>query len=336
MTTHRYHMAPSGGYDDVTFQGLCSEAVLTGGVIRLDAGAYRFRKGAELALKPGRRGHEELAVSIIGEGSGCTEITCEGPEPVLSVYGGSSGADLHLRNRVAGIRLGGAKGMHIEYGAYFELEDLHFLGCDDAITMVDTLSCGLHRVIISWGQRGILLKRGQMSYPNAIALEECHIGGSEWGIMSIGGSLLNWRDGSLEGCGRRGVGPDRCAIKIIDAGYEGAVALNMRDVYVEGTHGFADVWLVGGIRPAVYNISGTSFGRIDKSAYSWHCIRIDNGLSSNGLMTVNVRENGFWSTGGYEPSPSRRVIARTGRGPAKVNHAGRGNWYQDAFEVPVL
>jgi hypothetical protein len=216
------------------------------------------------------------------------------------------------------------------------LDDIYFRDCDDALVMVDTLSCGLHRVITSWCQRGIMLRRGLKSHPNAINLDQCHIGGSEWGIMMIGGSLLNIRNGSLEGCGRRGVGPDRCAIKIIDAGYEGAVALNFRDVYVEGTHGYADVWLVGGTRPAVYNISGSSFGRIDKTQYSWHSIRVDNELSSNGLMTVNVRENGFWSTGGYEPSPSRRVIARTGRGPVKVNYAGLGNYCQNAYEVPTL
>jgi hypothetical protein len=332
----RYELGPSGGDDTARLQTACVEAARTGGRIKLQAGSYRTTQGLELLLKPGRRDTDELAVSIFGEGSGCTEILCDGPEPVLSVFGGKEGADLHLRNRIEGIRLRGAKGLYIEHGAYFELDDIYLRDCDDAVVMVDTLSCGLHRVITSWCQRGILLKRGQVSFPNAVGIEKCHISGSDWGLMMIGGSELNYIGGSLEGCGRRGVGPDRCAIKIIDAGYEGAVALNLRDVYVEGTHGYADVWLVGGRMPSVYNISGSSFGRINKTNYAWHSIRIDNELSSNGLMTVNVRENGFWSTNGYEPSPTRRVIARTGRGPVKVNYAGLGNFFQDAYEVPVL
>lgn len=325
------------GMPDATlaWQSALTTMATTGGKLELIAGSYRIRHGGVLDLWRGQWEADEYAVSIVGDGSGCTEVICEGPEPALTVVGGSKAAQIHLRNRISGIKFRGAKGLYIQEGAYFEVNDVYLFHCDDALTMIDTLSCELDRVMVGWCKRGVLLKRNQFSHPNAITLRGCIVGCSEWGLQMHGGSSLLWHGGSLEGCGVGGVSWERYAMKIIHAGYEGSVALNFRDVYIEATHGSADVWLVGGPRPAVYNISGSTFGRIDPKRYAWHPIRIDceEGM---GKMTVNVSGCGFWGANGYQPSPSRKYIARTGTGPLELNHKNRGNYYQDTAEIPHI
>lgn len=225
-----------------------------------------------------------------------------GLAPTLTIEGvrlrGNGGTTRGLRaSNVAGLNLRDVVCQGAQYG--WEFEDCLALNLINASTIFNTY--------------GARLFRTTNTYPNLINMFGGSIGGnSVWGLESTGGTNLN-----LCGVGVEGNGDGQATgaatswgIKVIDAGAEGGVAVNLDGCYFEVNNGQADLWVLQSSRAVSVKAGGNTFNRISNTNYTVNNVRLET--SGTGTIAADLGTNAYWTAGTYVRDAARRSVLATG------------------------
>lgn len=319
-----------GVADDTTpFQGALSFASLAGINVRL-SGSMAISGPVTLDLSGFTSELDELGPSIIGDGSGTTEIVGLNASARLRVVGDNSiGSGGHGHSTIKGIKFTGlGAGLEVDKLAFMSYEDLFFRSKSDGMIMTDVLSSRFYNCRWRWGSRGLTMNN-QVSFsrPNALTFYGCHWGViAEYGLRNIGGSVVGLYGGSIEGCGKTGTSGLECGLRIENAGRQGEMALDVRGMYIEGNAGQADIVIVQGENRAMYNVSGNTFNRISADSHTSHNIYIVSGVG-DAPAQLNVRDNAFGDYNDYTTIPSELYI-QISDPEGVIDFAHSGNTYE--------
>lgn len=256
-----------------------------------------------------------FGISLEGGGPASCQIVADHNGAAVS-YRGGDGAGWHTYFRVNGIgflkslvdQADGSVALKTAETAYFSVEGCDFYGFDYGMFCEDILSSDVLRNSFRGNNKGFRFLKGRRSHPNALNLfGNKIINNLVYGGYIGGGSSINIIGGSIESNGFSDYIEDKNSwgIRIDDAGYEGAVGLNMQGVYLENNNGIADVYIKQDIGTVNHNISGCSFMRFD-DARRVKC-NILQRVAGTGTK-VTVSGCGFKSLPGYTDSYSRPFI----------------------------
>lgn len=242
-----------------------------------------------------------------GAGSGQTKVAWRGNAGTAFSYTGGGGEALHAIMCMKGMYLfnqgtGANTAIKLNAAAYFDLEDIHTLGFDLDLDLVDCLTARFYGLRLTGGRRGIWARKGTLSHPNAITNIGCVVAGkSEWGEVWDRPSLYKRVGGSIEGCGS-GALASRGGILINLPGSEGMIGADIDNCYFEGTRGLADL-MIDGVAPrgdTIINVS-SSFNNLKETQAPDNNIYARTGATDPSLL-VNIAGSSFGHYQDYVPA----------------------------------
>ena len=330
----------SDGEWQVAVQAAFDTMKVSGGIVSLLPRSYRIATGVTLDLSGFSDDTDELGVSIIGAGSGATELLwAGGAGNCLTVQGGSTGAELHLHSLFQGFKITPTTvktgtGLKVDMGAFAQFEDLFLFKMDRGMDLTDVLSSRFFNCRYRLNNEGLMANANvAVSSPNALDFYGCHFGSnSEFGASFINPANVSFFGGSIESNGVTGIAADRFGLKLLNAGPAGGLGLSVYGTYFERNVDKADIWLVQGANEASYMISGANFNRVSSSDFVTNNIRVDQGvLDGDGKLTLSGCAFNKYNT----------YVANSGRPYVKINDNGNfdfddpGTFYEDSIERPV-
>lgn len=257
-------------------------------------------------------------ITIRGGGPASCQIISDHSGDALT-YQGGAGAGWHTYFLMDGIgftrstlnQSAGSIGLNMLETAYLRVQGCDFYGFEFGLYGVDVLSSDFIANTIRGNGKGFRFLRGTRSYPNAINMIGNKIlNNIVYGGYVTGGSNFNIIGGSIESNGYTGSLEDvnSWGVRVDDAGYEGAVGLNMQGVYTENNNGVADVYIVQSANAVMHNIDGCGFLRFaDARRVTANILQF---VGTTGTRTI-VKGCGFKSLTGYTDSAARPFIGGT-------------------------
>jgi hypothetical protein len=332
----------NGVYDaTLAMQRLAAECAANGFVGKLPAGKFSI-SGQVLfdeqstAVVGDRRG------SLRGAGIAQTEIKAQsnGNYIALSFLGSATSGGIGLGVRPGGFLLSGPEtdvgaGMEFNQYAFWSMDEIFVKGFDIGLSMKDCLSVQLANMFIRNNRRGLISAYENFSRPNAWTLTNVDFGlNKEFAASITEPALFSFDGGAVQGNGIGGVGTFgyRGGILMTNAGTEGAVGGNFRNVYFEYNAGDSDVTLSANAQTAVHNFYGCNFMRMSNADFVTNNIKVD--VIGTAFNIINLDGNGFEQAGSYTPSAARPYVNVAAINGA-VNDMGN-NYYQSDTEYVDL
>ncbi|MGL5013012.1 MAG: hypothetical protein ACRC6V_01820 [Bacteroidales bacterium] len=328
-------------YDGVTddsakFLAAATAMSLVGGNVLLPPGQMAL---TSLVSIPRLESSDFSRVSIIGAGSGQTEIKTTIPSDAAIELLGGAGIAAHSYVSLKGFRmtnqgLGTGTGVRINKAAYLLIDDVIFGGYARGLQGFDMLSCQFNRMMLRSNTIGAQFSYQSVSRPNAINFQSCVItGNTQWGMQFFGGANINMLGGSVEGNGT-GVlpGADGGGISFIDSCVEGGVIGSIFGVYFEGNSGIADIYSTASspiLGVGALAVNGNTFQRLSDTYYVPNNILVNH----SGAVCVSAHGNGFKAGPSYTPNSSHKYIGFTGSTPSLVSFS-HDNLYESSLEAP--
>ena len=334
-----YGAAGDGKTDDTASIQAAITAALAGGggIVSIPAGNYVVSTG--IVLTEPVPDDSLGRVSIVGEGSGASQLLYTGTGTCLTVNAASAFGDYFS---LSGFRVQNAAPLASQVGirivdcAYFGIDDVIALGFDYGIVGYDILSCTFNRVQTKWCVYGFTAQRTSASNPNAILFTGCEFGqNSSYGLTLGDPSTATFVGCNFENNGAGG------AIINSNRGLplEGSASAVFAGCYFEGNGGAADLqFLAGGSDgPTSLLVQGCTFNRSSGTVgrFATNCIAAQFGTGAKAQLTAIG--NGFNGFNDYVPSAARTYIAVTSAGaPWGYSDGGGSNLYGSPIESPAL
>jgi hypothetical protein len=289
--------------------------------------------------------NDATRISIVGQGPGSTQILHRGSAAAITYLGGSfPSAGVHAYARFDGFSIFGQgsvgqHGISTDNAAFFSAEDLVINACDTGIVATDSVSYQINACTFRDNKRGVHLSNvggASGSDPNNISFVDCEFGNnSDCGALVLGGSLVRFIGGAVEGNGFDTGAPIRAGIKIEDAGGQGAVGLLALGVYFEVNSGNADIWIdQTTAERCLHYIAGCSFARISNVNFVTNNIRLDCNTGTD--LLADITGCAFKRFNTYVASSARPYIGTTNCLGANWRVRLESNHYHDATEVPAV
>lgn len=328
--------------DTAEIQLAINYAATIGGVVYFPPGTYIITSSLTL---DGTAANADFypRVSLEGHSATTTRIVgMAGAYSMIRLLGGASGNGVHSYQQVSGLYLQKSDRL----GAALEADHLAFLRCRGLVMvaagygafLTDVQSALFENCHFKFNNQGLRVERVSFTYPNAISLVGCSIGANyEYGAWIVGGTTFNMFGGSCEGNGVGGVGgvAARFGILCSNAGYEGAVGVNLSGVYFEGNSGTADVWLANSVNSAAHSISGCTFNRVSNTGFTLNNIKVET-ANTGVKQTISVMGCGFKKFLTYTASAARRYIESVTSAGATNSVAWAGCMFGDSAEAPSI
>jgi hypothetical protein len=332
----------NGVYDaTLAMQRLAAECAANGFVGKLPAGKFSISGQVTFdeqssAVVSDRRG------SLRGAGIAQTEIKAQsnGVYAALDFLGSVTSGGIGLGIKPGGFMLSGPEtnvgiGIQVDQYAFWSMDEIFVRGFDIGINAIDCLSVQMANLFIRNNRRGLLAFFENFSRPNAWTLTNVDFGlNTEFAASIVEPALFSFDGGAVQGNGIGGVGTFgyRGGILMTNAGTEGAVGGNFRNVYFEYNAGDSDVTLSAGTQTAVHNFYGCNFMRLNSTDFVTNNIKVDVGGTAFNI--VNIDGCGFEQAGSYTPSAGRPYVNVAAINGA-VNDMGN-NYYQSDTEYVDL
>lgn len=295
--------------DTVNLQKAITYAMSVGGEVLLGQGKYRITGATGLVIDESAMtaDDENTRISIIGEGSGASQIVHNGTGPAITYQGGSTSAGPHAYIRLDGFRIDGTvtsgqHGIAIDNAAYFSAEDIVVYECDQALKLTDVLSFQIATSVFRYNVYGVTASYVSFSRPNNVTFDDCEFGlNSTAAALITGGGLVRFRGGSVEFNGTNGVSASG-GIFMVNSGVESGVGLVCEDVYFENNLGGCDVSVDESSTAVLHVLRGCTF-QAYQSPHATTNVKL--ACSSGIAMSVAVEGCSFANVGGYvNPYPA--------------------------------
>jgi len=334
-----YNLTTFSGTDDWAAAQKCINALLpTGG--EAESGIGTFYTSAELLIDhaAGRETDDFTRVSLVGRGSGASQIVSNVPSGNAIRIKGYAGAGVHSYQHVRGIHLRALGGSFV--GTAISMDNCSLGTFDDVVIEnyeygikgTDVLSTHLQRCVFRGNAYGIQLDRSDFSHPNAISLNACVFSAQKyWAMIFNSPSSIVMTAGSMEGNGTDTGTPSRGGMKITNPGIEGAVGVAIDGTYCEWQGGIADFYSVstGSGGAVAFSFVGVGLSRISSTQFVTNNIRID----SETKASVSVTGCGFKHLNDYAPNAARPYFSFSD--PSLITFHEAGNMYASALEAPI-
>jgi hypothetical protein len=332
----------NGVYDaTLAMQRLAAECAANGFVGKLPAGKFSISEPVlfdeqSTAVVSDRRG------SLRGAGITQTEIKAQanGVYAALNFLGSATSGGIGLGIKPGGFLLSGPEtdvgtGLQLNQYAFWSMDEMYIKGFDIGINAIDCLSVQFANIFIRNNRRGLIAGYENFSRPNAWTLTNVDFGlNKEYGAFISEPALFSIDGGAVQGNGIGGAGlfGFRGGILVSNSGTEGAIGVNMRNLYFEANAGDADISITGNQQIAVHNFDGCNFMKLNSGNFVTNNVRVE--VYSPAINTINFSGCGFEHAGSYLPSAARpyvNVLAINGT----VNDLG-GNYFQSDLEYVDL
>ena len=283
----------------------------------------------------------EVSYSIIGDGSGVTEILWNGAAGFAPFQlQGGTGAGVHHDATIKGFKVNSVVGL-VGVGLLLDnvskalFEDFFTLEMNIGVYASDTLSCSFKSCSFIFGNVGVEATRTNFSHPNAISFYSCIFGNNrQWAMIVYGGSNINLFGGSVEGNGINGVGNDRGGVFLLgNPGQEGGCAFASYGTYWEAQDGLADLFVDPGAEPFTLKLDGCTFSRVSSAVFTTHHILVSQ-AAGEGTVNLVVDGTAFKSFNDYVPNASRKVIAVSAAATVNVQAPITRNIFENVIEMP--
>lgn len=291
--------------DTAACQAAIDYALTVGGEVLMGHGKFRITGSGLVINKSAMTADDDITrISIIGEGSGSSQIVHNGTGAAFTYQGGSSGSGPHAYIRFDAFRIDGTvgtgqHGIEIDNAAYFSMEDMMIYECDIALRFTDVLSMQVSTSQFRFCNYGVTASYVNFSRPNNITFDDCIFGiCSTAAAVITGGGLVRFRGGAIEGCGTNGVSGTGGVI-MINSGIESGVGLVAEDVYFEANKGDFDVSLDENTTGVQHILRGCTFQQFS-SPHVTNSVRM--ACTSGIAMQVAVEGCSFANVGGYTGS----------------------------------
>lgn len=332
----------NGVYDaTLAMQRLAAECAANGFVGKLPAGKFSISASVlfdeqNTAVVSDRRG------SLRGAGIAQTEIRAQsnGNYVALNFLGSATAGGIGLGIKPGGFLLSGPEtnvgiGLQFNQYAFWSMDEIFVKGFDIGVNAIDVLSVQMANLFIRNNRRGLVAAYENFSRPNAWTLTNVDFGlNTEYAASISEAALFSIDGGAVQGNGIGGTGVFgyRGGIAVINAGTEGAIGVNLRNVYFEYNAGDSDISITGTQQTAVHNLYGCNFLKLDAANFVTNNIRID--VASPAINTINIDSCGFEHAGSYTPSAARPYVNVSAINGA-VNDLG-GNYFASDLEYMDL
>lgn len=338
-----YVLPVADGYDVRAFGAACdgvtddaaplqialSLGAATGRNIFLPSGSLAINSAVTLDLSAAVAIGNENRASIVGGGSGNSEILGLSASAKLDIIGSITGA----HSAVRGVKFNACP-VRADQLAFMRFDDVLFYNCTTGLTVEDVLSSRF--VDVRFVECGIgmdALPRADWSNPNSLSFFGCvWRNNTNIGFRSQGGAAITIYGGSIEGNGTNSGASDRGGIRIINPGVGGGIALAMHGVYVEDNRGTSDIQMLHGDQPCTYTFNSCVFNRTTPADFTTYNINLVTGAGdSNAILSVSACS--FRNYGGIVPTTSQRYINIVDDGNvARADY--RGNYYGTIAAAP--
>lgn len=299
-----YGAIGDGSTDDTaSLQAAITYAISVGGEVLLGQGKYRITGATGLLIDESATTADDDAtrISIVGEGSGASQIVHNGTGSAITYQGGSTSSGPHSYLRLDGFRIDGTNGtgqhgISIDNAAYFSMEDVTIYECDTALALTDVLSFQVSSSVFRYNKRGVTASYVSFSRPNNVTFEDCVFGTNSTAAAVIeGAGLVRFRGGSVEVCGTNATSGTG-GIFIINSGVESGVGLVCEDVYFENNLGDCDISFDETSQSVLHVLRGCTFQQFQSPHVTNNVLMA---CSSGVGLHVAVEGCNFSNIGGY-------------------------------------
>ncbi len=329
VTSSQFGACGDGKCDDTAaVQAALDVASQTGFPVLFPRGTYRIARTLIFDHSHFVREAGLLGVDIHGHGSGCTELLWTGgsAEPCLVVRGGLAGSAMALNSKICGLRfsaLGPRRGvgLKVEIGAYILFEDIFFFNLYKGVELEDVASVTWLKCVWRFNKCALeALPKKRFTSPNSLDFYGCVLANNDdCGIQLNGCASVNLFGGSIESNGVTGADDERFGVKVVNAGHSGGIGLSAVGVYFENNRGIADVWIVQGPNPAIYNFTNCVFNRVGSLNSPKHNVLASQG-SQAGELLISFRGCAFRGLAGYGPNEKNAYIHMDCLGAHRLSH----------------
>lgn len=325
---------------DAAFDAAAVVAMATGRPFYMPAGSYLKTTTTTFSVASKTTDESEISYSIIGDGSGVTEILWNGASGFAPfLLQGGTGAGVHHDATIKGFKVNSVVGLvgvgiSLDNVAKAHFEDIFTLEMNYGVYASDTLSCSFKACSFIFGNVGIEATRTNFSHPNAISFYSCIFGNNrQWAMQIYGGSNINMFGGSIEGNGIAGTGDRGGVILLGNPTQEGGCAFAAYGTYWEAQDGLADLFVDPGAEMFTIKIDGCGFNRTSSTVFTTNHIFISQAVGE-GTVNLVVDGTAFKSFGTYSPSSSRKVIAATSLASVNIQAPLTRNIFENTVEMP--
>ena len=327
---------------DAAFDAAAVVALATGRPFYMPAGSYVRTTTTTFSVASKPSDESEISYSIIGDGSGVTEILWSGASGAAPfLLQGGTGAPVHHEATIKGFKVNSVTGL-VGYGLALDnlskaqFEDFFAFEMNIGVYATDVLSCSFRSCSFVFGNLGFQAARTDFSYPNAIAFYSCVFANNrQWALQISGGSSINIFGGSIEGNGIAGTS-DRGGVYLFgNPTQEGGCAFAAYGVYWENQDGLADLFVDPGAEAFTVKIDGCGFNRISNTTFTTNHIFVSQ-AAGEGTVNIVVDGTAFKSFGTYTPSASRKVIAASAGASVNIQAPLTRNIFENTVEMPDI
>lgn len=336
---------PSDNDDTGAFNRAAAHVTLEGGYLELQAAEYTIT-GPVVSDGSGQTTPIAPRMSMRGAGARATIINIAPGDFDAFTFIGSNGVAADAQTVIEGVNLNkeGHLGRNLTLKQYSHLamRDVKSNGGDLGIDCVDFQESHFENVVCAFGLRGMRLRAGSFTAPNAITLYNCKMGNNlQWGLEAWNAVALNIDGGSYESNKCSDLSLPSFGIRFAwdeDYQIEGTVGLNVYGAYIEqnghlgtGAIPTGDIWVQNNKGPMAMTVIGTTFQRLNN--YCQNNIRIETAGSA--IHTLTLGGNGhqaFPYDAGYTPDVSRPYVYLSQ--PDKVYVDEGANRYVSDIERP--
>ena len=325
---------------NTAFDAAAVVAMATGRPFYMPAGSYLKTTTTTFSVASKPSDESEISYSIIGDGSGVTEILWNGASGFAPfLLQGGTGAGVHHEATIKGFKVNSVVGLvgvglSIDNLAKAQFEDFFTLEMGVGVYASDTLSCSFRSCSFIFGNVGVEATRTNFSHPNAISFYSCIFGNNrQWGMTIYGGSNINLFGGSVEGNGIAGTGDRGGVILLGNPTQEGGCAFAAYGTYWEAQNGLADLFVDPGAESFTIKIDGCSFNRISSAFFTTNHILVSQ-AAGEGTVNLVVDGTAFKSFNDYVPSSARKVIAASSLASVNIQAPLTRNIFENAVEMP--
>ena len=325
---------------DAAFDAAAVVALATGRPFYMPAGSYVRTTTTTFSVASKPSDESEISYSIIGDGSGVTEILWSGGSSAAPfLLQGGTGAAVHHEATIKGFKVNSVAGLsgyglRIDNLSKAQFEDFFAFEMNIGVYATDILSCSFRSCSFVFGSIGLQAERADFSYPNAISFYSCIFANNrQWALQISGGSSINLFGGSIEGNGISGTS-DRGGVYLYgNPTQEGGCAFAAYGTYWEAQDGLADLFVDPGAEMFTIKIDGCGFNRTSSTVFTTNHIFISQAVGE-GTVNLVVDGTAFKSFGTYSPSSSRKVIAATSLASVNIQAPLTRNIFENTVEMP--
>lgn len=335
--------------DTAAIQAAINAANPRGGIVYFPRGDYLISSGLTIDNSVASTGplpddYFARKASLLGDGMAGSRILGAAGNYAMLTMLGSTLTGFVSQQFIRGLTFEKAdktgKVLALDNLAYFSVENCYFDGGDEVAVISDCVVGLFSNCYFMFGNKGLRGFNSNYANPNALTFTSCVVGGNTtYGALFEQPACLSFVGGTFEGNGGDALATynaNNWALKVVDAGGEGATGLVMSGTYFEVNAGIADVFIsASGTSGSAHSLTGCSFNRISSTSHTKHNVYGDS-LASTAINNITLIGCGHKSFNTYVPDVSRKYVQTAVLGGGVVNVGWTGALYEDAAEVPSI